>query len=243
MEIEAIIAEETRRRERAEAEANAARLALRKVEEQQQNRPTEPQLPACPANFANFRNTSQEISCHCASSAMTGVVWGTGVYTDDSSVCSAARHAGVVDHNGGTVRVRAAPGRGSYAGSMQNGISSGRWDRWHGSFVFAGVDPNQIPDSGGGQSCPFNIRALQGAGRLTCVCDPQNMSGTVWGSGTYTDDSSLCLAAVHAGIISLGGGTISIVRTPGLGRYSGSSRNGVRTQSYGPWSGSFRFVQ
>jgi uncharacterized caspase-like protein len=245
-QLEAIMAEETRRRERAEADAIAARLALRRVEEQQQARPAEPQPPPqpqlqpCPASFTNFRNTNQELSCQCAPSVITGAVWGTGVYTDDSSVCNAARHAGIIDHNGGTVRLRAIPGRGSYAGSVQNGVSSGRWDRWHGSFVFAGVDPNQIPDSGG-ESCPSNVRSVQG--RLTCNCDSQNMSGTVWGSGTYTDDSSLCLAAVHAGIISFGGGPVTIVRTPGLGRYSGSSRNGVRTQSYGPWSGSFRFVQ
>ena len=65
------------------------------------------------------------------------------------------------------------------------------------------------------------------------------MTGTVWGSGTYTDDSSLC----HAGVITRSGGTVSIVLAPGRGSYSGSNMNGVRTQSYGPWSGSFRFGQ
>jgi hypothetical protein len=67
---------------------------------------------------------------------MTGTVWGTDVYTDDSSICAAARHAGVVLAEGGTVRLRAAPGQSRYPASRRNGISTSSWDRWDGSFVF-----------------------------------------------------------------------------------------------------------
>jgi hypothetical protein len=79
--------------------------------------------------------------------------------------------------------------------------------------------------------------------RVKCYCAPQEMSGTVWGSGIYTDDSSVCHAALHAGVIDRNGGEVTLSTLPGRSSYAGSSRNGVRTQSYGRWQGSFRFVQ
>ena len=42
---------------------------------------------------------------------MAGSVWGTDMYTDDSSVCAAAQHAGKVGPAGGEVTVFAASGQ------------------------------------------------------------------------------------------------------------------------------------
>lgn len=67
-------------------------------------------------------------------------------------------------------------------------------------------------------------------------------ASTIWGTDTYTDDSSICVAAVHAGQISTAvGGLVTIEIAPGLTSYAGSTRNGVTSQSYGEWSGSFVF--
>ena len=64
-------------------------------------------------------------------------VWGTDVYTDDSSIGSAAVHRGLITFaKGGTVKIRILPGRSSYAGSARNGIISDDWDEWDGSFEF-----------------------------------------------------------------------------------------------------------
>jgi hypothetical protein len=64
-------------------------------------------------------------------------VWGTDVYTDDSSIGSAAVHKGLITFtNGGTVKIRILPGRGSYTGSTRNGVTSEDWDEWDGSFEF-----------------------------------------------------------------------------------------------------------
>jgi tetratricopeptide (TPR) repeat protein len=90
----------------------------------------------CPTKFESSRYRNDELSCHCGPGSMDGSVWGTDVYTDDSSICAAARHAGVVGESGGTVRLRGAPGRARYAASRRNGISTSSWDRWDGSFVF-----------------------------------------------------------------------------------------------------------
>ena len=79
--------------------------------------------------------------------------------------------------------------------------------------------------------------------RIAYLCPPDgDPSATVWGTGTYTDDSSVCAAAVHAGIINpIEGGRVLIEVAPGEESYEGSEANGVTSQDYGDWSGSFTF--
>lgn len=78
---------------------------------------------------------------------------------------------------------------------------------------------------------------------MTVTCPPgcdQNTSGTVWGTDVYTDDSSVCAAAVHSGLITVAeGGTVTITYAPGQDSYTGSERGTITTYDYGPWGGSF----
>jgi hypothetical protein len=79
--------------------------------------------------------------------------------------------------------------------------------------------------------------------RYAYTCPPNGTLGAVWGTDVYTDDSSLCTAAVHAGLIALaGGGPVTIEIVAGQSAYRGSTRNGVTSRDYGSWGGSFRFV-
>jgi hypothetical protein len=72
------------------------------------------------------------------------------------------------------------------------------------------------------------------------ACPAGGTLGIVWGSGVYTDDSSVCSAAVHAGVLSVAeGGEVAIELRPGRDRYQGSARNGVETRDYAAWPGSF----
>jgi hypothetical protein len=64
----------------------------------------------------------------------------------------------------------------------------------------------------------------------------------VWGTDVYTADSSVCAAAVHAGRIAFSsGGRVSIVMVDGKSSYTGSTRSGVTTQSWGPYQSAFTF--
>jgi hypothetical protein len=70
------------------------------------------------------------------------------------------------------------------------------------------------------------------------------VSGRLWGTDLYTDDSSIATAAVHAGLISVqNGGTVTIEIRQGAPSYQGSNRNGVTSRDWGPFSGSFVFVK
>src|ERR1019366_110716 len=72
--------------------------------------------PPCPASYKELPKGSDAVSCSCEGSP-SGTVWGSGVYTTDSSICAAAVHAGAVQEGGGVVSVAPAPGCEGYTGS------------------------------------------------------------------------------------------------------------------------------
>lgn len=85
------------------------------------------------ANCANNATGSESInladgetfSCTCTASAVSaGTAYGTTIYSYDSSICRAARHAGKVGSTGGEVKYRMQAGQGSYTGSTQNSVTS-----------------------------------------------------------------------------------------------------------------------
>jgi hypothetical protein len=66
---------------------------------------------------------------------------------------------------------------------------------------------------------------------------------SIWGTGTYTDDSAVCVAAVHSGRITLQrGGTVTIEMRPGQDFYTASGANGVTSLEYPAWPASFAVV-
>lgn len=196
----------------------------------------------CPYNLTSYRGQNDlRYTCHCTASATgSGSLWGTDVYTDDSSLCRAALHAGAVSSSGGLIVATIAPGQASYASSTRNGVTSSAYGNWYGSFSVAGATSTCTP------ACPADVRALRGQNgyQLDCECPASaTTSGSLWGSGVYTDDSSLCRAAVHAGAITTAGGPLTAYIQPGRTGYTGSTRNGVTSSAYsGSWPGSVRIV-
>ena len=64
----------------------------------------------------------------CPAPGSLNTVWGTEIYTDDSSVCSAAVHAGLITlEDGGTVTIEMRPGEASYTSTAANGVTSAEW--------------------------------------------------------------------------------------------------------------------
>jgi len=77
------------------------------------------------------------LAVQCTPAGNLGSIWGTGTYTDDSQVCTAAVHAGLITQpEGGRVVIQIAPGQESYQGSTANGVTSGMYNKWDGSYVF-----------------------------------------------------------------------------------------------------------
>ncbi|MBL8837500.1 MAG: caspase family protein [Alphaproteobacteria bacterium] len=307
----------------------------------------------CPQTFQGNRNAAGPLVCRCTQELTSGtrVVYGTNIYTDDSSICHAALHAGVINRQGGTVIVRAQGSRPNFQASTRNGFTTTRFGAWPYSFSVAlaseadlraaaepprppappaapaaaptqqaalpatpsappatatppaatsppappavvtppagapapaapagpnagvvapaspGAKPG-IPSAGAavpeapapgasgtrtgtavarlptGKSasfpvCPINLEQMrsQTPTRIVCSCTPQLIAFNiaVFGTDVYTDDSGVCNAAIHAGIIDRDGGIVVV--TPGAGRqsFAGSARNGVQSRNYGRW--------
>jgi len=75
-------------------------------------------------------------------------------------------------------------------------------------------------------------------------CPRGGRAERVTGTDTYGETSSVCTAAVHAGLVTLAdGGRVRVEVRPGRETFSGSSRNGITTVSYGRMTNSFVFLR
>jgi hypothetical protein len=194
----------------------------------------------CPTRLSINRELPTPFTCMCsAANIQEGAVWGTDTYTDDSGLCRAALHAGVIPAAGGAVTVLRSAGRPLYIGSRRNGIQSNDYGAYTDSIRFIGA----AQPAAGPERCPIRLSINRELPMpFTCMCNAEAIQeGAVWGTDTYTDDSGLCRAAVHAGTIPAEGGTVTVMRVAGRQLYTGSSRNGISSNDYGAYSDSIRF--
>ncbi len=94
-------------------------------------------------NLRGMNGSSYLFRCP-AGKPVPALVTGNGVYTDGSSICGAAVHAGAIDsRRGGVVMIQVLPGQNAYIGSMQNFLRSQDFPHpWAGSFaVLSGAAP------------------------------------------------------------------------------------------------------
>lgn len=181
----------------------------------------------------------------CTAGGTPDSVWGAGRYTDDSSICTAAVQSGLIGFSdGGTVTYEIGPAQDSFDGGVANGVTSQSYGRWDGSFTFPDAPPGSVKMVAGPESWSRNLADQRGKDgtRVTVACSADGVLGSVWGSGPYTDDSSVCTAAVHAGVLDRAkGGTVVAEIAAGQSAYTGSTANGVTTSDYGTFQGSFTF--
>ena len=209
----------------------------------------------CPSSYSSLsaEQKAAETTCKCDSSnTSSGSVWGSSIYTTDSSICRAAVHAGATTTAGGDVTVKGAPGCSAYVGTNQNGINSGAWGSYQGSFYFpskgdgkCSAAPATPPTAAAGDLCPRNFKSVPGLNAnttITCKCDAGlSAGGPVWGSDIYTQDSSICRAALHAGAITSSGGSVTAKAASGCKKYDAKTRNGVASSKWGSYDASFYF--
>lgn len=66
--------------------------------------------------------------------------------------------------------------------------------------------------------------------------------GAVWGTEVYTLDSTLSMAAVHAGVLKSGEtGVVSVSILGPQNSFAGSTQNGITTSPWGAFPGAFKF--
>lgn len=137
--------------------------------------------------------TGDRLTVACpANGSPSGFLAGTDVYKDDSSICKAAAHAGLITRQaGGVVTIQLKPDAGSYLASSRNGVASDRSGAWKGSFVFV------TGESQGDEREPEAKREPKSEperGRLPKGLSFDASSGTF--SGTPTEPGSFDLLVV-----------------------------------------------
>lgn len=103
--------------------------------------PTQPGVQVVQASWSThavqYRGQNVRVAFDCPRGGTAGNIWGTDYYTDDSSICTAAVHSGLITFaNGGRVTIEMRQGAQSYTGSNRYGVSTGSYGNWYGSFVF-----------------------------------------------------------------------------------------------------------
>ncbi len=194
----------------------------------------------------------------CPANGRARTVWGSGPYTDDSSVCTAAVHAGLITlGSGGRVTVEMVAGQGSYAASERNGVRASSFGTFPGSFVFPAAP--SVRRGSGTPGARRSIRASrpsraswstspsahrgQNGQRFVYLCPPKGRAGNLWGSNPYTGDSSVCTAGAHAGVITFKkGGRVEIEIAAGRSGYPASRRHGVSARAWNAYPSSFKVL-
>jgi serine/threonine protein kinase len=212
-----------------------------------------------PGNLEAYRGKTGKTFRFRVIGDASGNIWGSDIYSSDSWLATAAVHAGALQPGEqGVVEVTMLPGQPSYASITRNGVASGAWKAYIGSYRVtsltregpAAVRPAPAQPSRPGTSRPpasyptgelLGYRGQVGKVVYLDVTGSKAEVGTIWGTDVYTDDSPLGAAAVHAGVLRPGQrGRVKITILPGRESYQGSVRNGVTSEPYGPWDGSYR---
>ncbi|HKP36975.1 MAG TPA: LCCL domain-containing protein [Pyrinomonadaceae bacterium] len=199
------------------------------------------------ANAASLAGKpGQTFTLSCSPGGAAGSVWGSDIYTADSSICTAAVHSGLINfQQGGTVTIELRPSRPIFGCSERNGVTSSPYGFYGSSFVFQTPNTEALVREADDQTpvlwnTPATIVGGENGKTHKFKCPSNGAEGMVWGSDIYTIDSSICNAGAHAGKFTReSGGSVTIELRPGESAYKGTTRNGIKTNDYGAYGRSF----
>lgn len=184
-------------------------------------------------------NINDVFRYQCPPGGTASVIYGLGMYAINSSVCTAAVHWGLFTiEDGGSATIEILQAIDHYPSVSANGLLSLDAEAGAASFMFV---PENAP------SGPWSGTAVVYRGEIgqkhDYDCPPGGSASPIWGTGLYTDDSSVCTAAVHAGLITFEqGGIVTIKIRPGREDYRGTVQNHVVSGNWAISSGSYVFV-
>lgn len=162
-----------------------------------------------------------------------GKVAGTGYYDMQSSVCGAGLHAGIVDNDGGWLDITRLGRKPHFTKSYKNGVQSLGKNRSANSFSVATVPVKAVTcETTVAKFCPYK-KPVRHCPRLFCprYCQHESQARVI-GTKYYSDKSSICRAAIHAGVIQDdSGGYLDVMPIDRRAQYSGSYQNAITSES------------
>ncbi|XP_062843977.1 cysteine-rich secretory protein LCCL domain-containing 1b [Trichomycterus rosablanca] len=162
-----------------------------------------------------------------------GKVIGSGHYDMQSSICGAALHAGIIDNDGGWLDITRVGRRSRFSRSYRNGVQTQARNTSANAFTVSTVTVKAVScEMTAAQFCPYR-RPVRHCPRLYCHRNCLYDSNTrVIGTRYYSDSSSICRAALHAGVIqNHSGGYLDLMPVDRRQHYTGSYQNRISSES------------
>ena len=160
-------------------------------------------------------------------------IWGTDIYLDESPVCTAALHAGVLTRGtSGQVTIVIGTEAESFLSTERNGVTSLSYGPYASYTFVPNTQPGQIDWSTTYESVPDDFQSA-----ITVVCPPNgNTDSVVWGTDVYSAGSAICVAALHAGVITLeAGGPVTLTLQPKQETFAASDSKGISSLRWSSW--------
>ena len=170
---------------------------------------TDPSAPcSAPANAQSYRSQKGSIFYFQVMGANSGALYGTDIYTDDSSIACASVHAGLLAVGQiGVIQLTIVEGKSVYTGSTRNGVKSSDSSIWGGSYTLV-----LVPCLTGCTTCDSSITCLTcsaGYGLTNKVCQ-------TCANGKFTNSASIC-ETCPTGCATCDSSTTCQTCTPGNG--------------------------
>ncbi|XP_064016120.1 cysteine-rich secretory protein LCCL domain-containing 2 isoform X2 [Pogoniulus pusillus] len=164
-----------------------------------------------------------------------GKIFGTFYYESSSSICRAAIHYGILDNKGGLVDITRKGRIPAFVKSTRNGVESFRKSKPSNAFMVSKVTTQTLDCyTTVADLCQFKKPSTH-CPRIYCPAhckDEPSYWAPVFGTNVYADSSSICKAAVHAGVIpDESGGFVDVMPVEKKKSYAGSLKNGVQSES------------
>lgn len=204
-----------------------------------------------PGTLTAWRSQVGDVLMFEVVGSKSGSIWGTGVYTHDSNLATAAVHAGVLKVNEkGIVKVTILPAQSSFPATGQFGVASSSWSgSVYDCYKVERARPEESVLPGGKvvlhkeiRPAPANLQGYRDqVGHAFLFEVTGDTVFSIYGTEIYSDDSRLSTAAVHAGCVV--DGRKALVKVTILGpqeKFTSSGRNGVISTTWGPSSGSYK---
>ena len=204
--------------------------------------------PDAPSNLTSYRGQIGVSLAFKVTGKLGGKIWGgrDNIYTDDSSLSTAVVHAGVISvGETAIVKVTILPGQAEYPALTRNGVTSKNFGSFAGSYQITGKESGTLTSDAMLAPSDGKLTSFRGrVGEFTFQVTGRT-KGRIWGGHDfiYTDDSDIATAAVHAGVVKEGEtGNVKVRFLGGLESYPSITCNGVTSNGYGSYSGSYQIL-
>nr|XP_033797468.1 cysteine-rich secretory protein LCCL domain-containing 2 [Geotrypetes seraphini] len=180
-------------------------------------------------------STCNRYMCPAGCQDNNAKIFGTLFYDSTSSICRAAIHFGVIDNGGGLVDITRKGRLPFFVKSARNGVESISKHKPSNSFMVSQVTVQTLDCYNTvAELCQFKKPATH-CPRAYCPAycrDEPSYWAPVIGTNVYSDSSSICRTAVHAGAIRDDtGGYVDVMPVDKKNHYVGSHKNGIQSES------------